>query len=166
MVVALKDLVLGVGEYGALSQGSGRLRTLALGSCVAVIIQDSRTKTSGMVHVVLPFSNTNPGKASSMPGYFADTGILALIREMAALGCSENGRGKIVKLVGGAQILDPNNTFNIGKRNVLAVKKVLWKYRMGPVAEDVGGAISRSVTVDTESGKIVVSTPGRDHWEV
>ncbi len=101
-----------------------------------------------------------------MPGYFADTGIPTLMKAMGKMGCNENGKGKIVKLVGGAQIMDPNNTFNIGKRNLLAIKKILWKYRLGVIAEDVGGNISRSVAVDLGTGKIKVSTPGRNDWEI
>ena len=162
----MADIILGIGEYGATNTRGDRLRTIALGSCIAVIILDAKTKTAGMVHVVLPFSKTNPEKASSKPGYFADTGIHALLKNMSALGCSENGRGRIVKLVGGAQIMDPNNTFNIGKRNLLAIKKVLWKYRLGAIVEDVGGTISRSVTIDMNTGKITVTTPGRDDLEI
>lgn len=162
----MTDILLGVGELGAANTPGDRLRTIALGSCIAVIILDTKTKTAGMVHVVLPLSKTNPDKASNMPGYFADTGIPTLLKAMAQKGCSENGKGKVVKLVGGAQILDPNNTFNIGKRNLLAIKKILWKYRLGVLAEDVGGNISRSVAVDLGTGKTKISTPGRGEWEI
>jgi chemotaxis protein CheD len=130
------------------------------------IIQDLKSKTTGMVHVVLPLSKTNPDKASAMPGYFADTGIAILLKKMVVMGCSQDRKGKLVKLVGGAQIMDPNNTFNIGKRNLLATKKILWRYRLGAIAEDVGGTISRSVSVETGTGKTIISSPGRGNWEI
>ena len=162
----MTDIALGLGELNATNEKGAVLRTHALGSCIAVIILDTKTRTAGMVHIVLPSSQTNPDKAMNLPGYFADTGIPALLREMAALGCSENGRGKIVKLAGGAQIMDPHNVFNVGKRNLLAVKKVLWRYRLGAVAEDVGGTISRTVRIDLGRGKIFLSSPGRQDWEL
>jgi len=62
--------------------------------------------------------------------------------------------------------MDPNNTFNIGKRNVLALKKHLWAYGLGPLAEDVGGNHSRTVSVFVDTGKVVVNCPGRGQWEV
>jgi chemotaxis protein CheD len=117
-----------------------------------------------MVHVALPESSINPEKAVERPGYFADTGIPALFRAMAHLGCKPNGRDYIVKLAGGAKVMDPNNTFNIGKRNILAVKKILWQHRMGAVKEDVGGAISRTVTVHVDTGKVILSSSGRGQW--
>ena len=72
----------------------------------------------------------------------------------------------IVKLVGGANVADPNNTFNIGKRNVLAIKKILWQCRMGAVAEDVGKNYGRSVAVAVDTGRVVVTSPGRGDWQI
>ena len=62
--------------------------------------------------------------------------------------------------------MDPNNTFSIGKRNILAIKKILWKFGMGAVAEDVGGGISRTVSVDVDGGRVTISSPARESWEI
>ena len=62
--------------------------------------------------------------------------------------------------------MDPNETFKIGKRNVLAIRKTLWRFRLGAIAEDVGGNISRSVAVDMNTGKVIISSPGRGEWEL
>jgi len=112
-----------------------------------------------MVHIALPESEINPEKAKSMPGYFADTGVEALMEQMAREGVALNRNTLKVKLVGGAQIMDHQGTFNIGKRNVLGVKKILWAKGLAPIAEEVGDTISRTVTVDAESGKVIISTP-------
>jgi chemotaxis protein CheD len=119
-----------------------------------------------MVHVALPESKINPAKVKERPGYFADTGIPALRQEMQKCGCQRNGRGMFVKLAGGAKIMDPDNTFNIGKRNALAIKKVLWKHGLGAVAEDLGGNHSRTVSVTVETGEIILSSPGRGSWKL
>lgn len=160
-------IMLGVGEYGSTVVTGGILRTLALGSCVAVIFLDRRTHCVGMAHVALPDSKISPERAKERPGHFADTAIPALLADMQrAAGTVSKGAGLIVKLAGGANVADPNNTFNIGKRNALSIRKILWKYGLGPVAEDVGGNFSRSVAVFQESGKVVLTSPGRPDWEI
>jgi chemotaxis protein CheD len=127
---------------------------------------DPKTHSVGMAHIALPDSQVAPAKALERPGHFADTGVPALIREMEKLGCPPKGKGMYVKLVGGANVMDPNNTFNIGKRNVLAIKKLLWQYGMGALAEDVGGSISRTVTVEVDTGKVTIYSSGKGTWEI
>lgn len=120
----------------------------------------------GMVHIALPESSINPAKAQDKPGYFADTGIPALIREMMALGSTGGPKQMVAKIAGGAQIMDPNNVFNIGSRNILAVKKILWKYGVSPRTEDVGGTISRTVTISAKNGRITIASPGKENWRL
>ena len=74
--------MLGVGDYGATKEQGGIIRTMALGSCVAVMILDRGTRCVGMDHVALPESSVSPDRARQLPGYFADTGIPALIEIM------------------------------------------------------------------------------------
>ena len=159
-------IVLGVGDFGASNKQEDTIKTYALGSCVGVVMVDPKARIAGMIHVALPESNINPAKAKQHPGYFADTGIPLLIRDMQKLGFNGKGRGLIVKIAGGANILDPNNTFSIGKRNVLAIKKILWGLGMGVVAEDVGDSFSRTVSVELRAGKMEISCPGRGTWKL
>jgi chemotaxis protein CheD len=108
----------------------------------------------------------NKAKSLEKPGYFADTGIPALLNQMAKFGCNPKGKGMVVKLCGGANVMDTNDTFQIGKRNALSIKKILWKYGMGAVAEDIGGNFSRTVTVSVATGEITLSSPGRPNWKL
>ncbi len=162
----MSTIVLGVGDLGAIREAGGIVKTFALGSCVAVIILDPETRCIAMDHVALPDSKACPDRVKEHPGYFADTGIPATLDAMKKQGSKANGRSLIVKLVGGASVMDPNNTFNIGKRNVLAINKILWQYGMGAAAEDIGGQISRTVSVDVDTGKVRITSPGRDDWEL
>jgi chemotaxis protein CheD len=159
-------IVLGIGDFGASNKKEDTIRTYALGSCVGVVMIDPKARIAGMLHVALPDSTINPTKAKQHPGYFADTGIPLLVRDMQKLGYNGQGRGMIVKIAGGANILDPNNTFSIGKRNVLAIKKILWGLGMGVVAEDVGGSFSRTVSVEMQTGSMEISCPGRGSWKL
>jgi len=162
----LSTTIIGIGEYGVSSQSGTVIKTYALGSCVAVIVLDPTTRTVGMAHVALPESRVNPGRADKLPGYFADTALPALLGEIAKSGGSPDSRRYIVKMVGGANVMDKNNTFNIGKRNVLAMKKALWGQKMGAKVEDVGGNISRTVEVHVDTGKIMISSPGRGEKQI
>ncbi len=157
-----KCIVIGIGELAATSSEGFAIKTYALGSCVALIFLDPETHMAGMAHVALPDSKICPEEALRMPGRFADTAIPALLKEMTHLGCKECGKTLMVKLVGGAQVADPNEVFNIGKRNVLALKKLLWERGMGAIAEDVGGTKSRTVTVEVDTGLVHISSPGEE----
>lgn len=160
--------VVGVGEYAVSKSPETTIKTFALGSCVAVIFLHKPTRTIGLIHIALPESSISPDIVQTRPGYFADTGIPAILREMAA--CSGAGKGithgMMVKIAGGANVLDTNNLFNIGKRNVLALKKILWPLGMGPVAEDVGGSYSRTVSVSVATGVITLSCPAKGEWNL
>ncbi len=162
----MKNIVLGVGEYGASNTADGTVKTFALGSCIAVIIMHPPTMTVGMVHVALPDSSTNAERAKERPGYFADTGIPALMQEMGKISGNKTPKGYVVKIAGGAKVMDPDSLFNIGERNDLAIKKILWKFGLGPLASDVGGSISRTVAGYVNTGEIILSSPGREDWKL
>ena len=160
----MSRIILGVGEYAATDQPGSSLITFALGSCVAVIIFDPGTHCIGMDHIALPDSSINPEKAKLHPGHFADTGITALLNKMKRIGACGNFSSCFAKLAGGAKVLDISNTFNIGQRNVQAIKKTLAGHGIKVRAEDVGDRISRSVNIDVDSGTVVISSPGFHNW--
>jgi len=160
------QIVLGVGDFGASGTPGDDVKTFALGSCVSVILLDPKTRTVGMAHVALPDSSINKAKATEKPGYFADTAIPALLELMSKHGCDKRGKGMVVKLCGGANVMDTNDTFQIGKRNALAIKKVLWSFGMGAVAEDLGGNFSRTVSISVSAGQITLSSPGKPNWQL
>ncbi|MGD0153878.1 MAG: chemotaxis protein CheD [Thermacetogeniaceae bacterium] len=157
-------IVIGIGEMGVDNAPGSTLKTFALGSCVGVVILAPRLQTAGLLHIALPDSSINQKLALERPGYFADTGIPILISKIAAYGCQRDDL--VVKIAGGANIMDPENRFNIGVKNVLAVKKHLWRYRLGPVSESIGDRISRTLTVFVETGKVIIFSPGNGEWEL
>ena len=158
------QIILGVGDYGASNTPGEDVKTFALGSCVSVIFLDPKTRTVGMAHIALPDSSINKAKATEKPGYFADTAIPALLLQMTKFGCDKRGKGMVVKLCGGANVMDTNDTFQIGKRNALAIKKILWSYGMGAVSEDLGKNYSRTVSISVSAGQITLSSPGKPNW--
>lgn len=157
------QIIVDVGDYKISGEMGDVIKTFALGSCVAVMIYDQTSHIAGMIHIALPDSAIDQAKAMARPAYFADTGLALMIEDMKKLGVTRQNIW--IKIAGGANIMDPNGVFDIGKRNVLAVKKVLWKSNLGPVAEDIGGDKSRTVYFSVETGAIVLSHAGKE-WEL
>jgi len=155
----MNTIMLGVGGLEVSNKKDSIIKTMALGSCVGVVMISPCYKIAGMAHVALPDSNLDKKKAEIMPGYFADSAINELANKLKKYGIS-NGKVQ-VKIFGGAKVMGSNNFFNIGKRNILSVRKFLWKHGLYPKIEDVGGTISRTIWVETNSGKVYVSSPGR-----
>lgn len=162
----MSTVMVGIGEIGVSNQAGSSVKTMALGSCVAIVLLESQTRTVGMAHVALPDSKVCTTRRDDRPGYFADLAVPALIQAMQRTGCVVNSRTTMVKLAGGANVMDPTNLFCIGKRNALAIKKILWSLGLAPVAEELGGQISRTVEIVVETGCLKISTPGRPEKEI
>lgn len=154
---------VGIGEFDISNRSGDEIKTYALGSCVAVVVWDKRSKTGGMIHIALPESKINLGKANSRPGYFADTGLPLLFNTFKRKG--GNLKSSMIKLAGGASMMDENRTFDIGRRNVIAAKRYLWRLGLGVVGEDTGGSISRTVTLEIETGKVLLNNSEKK-WEL
>jgi chemotaxis protein CheD len=130
------------------------LVTYALGSCIAVIVYDPVRQVGGMIHYMLPQSSTAPDKARDNPAMFADTGVPLLFHGMYDRACAK--QGLVVKVVGGSKLYEDNGTFDIGRRNYVIVRQMLWKAGLMVAAEDVGGAKSRTAKLHVATGRVTV----------
>jgi chemotaxis protein CheD len=147
-------VVVGVADCQVSGEPASVLVTYALGSCIALLVHDPVAKVAGMLHYMLPESSLDLAKAEKNPYMFADTGIPRLFHGVYRLGAEK--RRLVVTAVGGAQVMDREGTFNIGKRNHLALRKILWKAGVLLHNEDVGGIVSRTVRMETSTGKIML----------
>jgi chemotaxis protein CheD len=157
--------IVGLGDLYASKTPGVVIKSLGLGSCVGIVAIAPKLRAVGLCHVVLPSSTIDPQKAQEIPGYFADTGITAFFREFQKIGVA-SPKDLIIKLTGGASVMDPNQTFDIGKRNILATRKALWKHHLAALAEDVGGTFSRTVWVEVDTGRVFIESPGKGRWEL
>ena len=117
-------------------------------------MHDPVAGVGGLLHFMLPEASLDPAKAERNPFLFADTGIPALFRSTYQLGAEK--RRLLVTVAGGAQMMDPQGTFNIGKRNCLAMRKILWKAGVLVQAEHLGGSVSRTVRLEVGAGKVLL----------
>lgn len=151
----MKLINVDIGHYVISNDPDVEIKTYALGSCVSLAIYDKHQKIAGLNHIALPESKTDPKRSEQKPGYFADTGMPLFLELFYKNGSKKSDL--VIKLFGGASIMDPNGFFDIGRRNVLEVKKLLWKEGLGPISEEVGGSVSRTVSIKPVNGEVIVS---------
>jgi chemotaxis protein CheD len=150
----MSSLVVGIGDCLVSDDPESVLVTYALGSCIAVVIYDPVTNVGGLLHYMLPESSLDENKARQRPYMFADTGIPLLFQSAYRLGAVKSRLD--VAVLGGAQVMDTSEIFNIGKRNHLALRKIFWKAGVLVRHEDVGGTLSRTVRLEIASGRVVL----------
>lgn len=134
------------------------LTTYSLGSCIGVALYDPLAKVGGMLHYQLPASTLDKPKAERYPCMFADTGMQCLVASMTALGAL--AKRIHVKIAGGATMNTGPKGFDIGKRNYLSIRKILWQYGMFIDAEDVGGHSPRNMYLNLADGAVTVRSIG------
>lgn len=158
---AERRLVVGIGEFAVSGVEADVIVTHALGSCVAVCLWDGTARVGGLLHFLLPDSAVNRERAKVQPASFADTGLLLLFRAAYRLGLDK--KRCRVRLVGGAEVgaATGASLLNVGKRNVLAARSILWRNWFLIEKEATGGTRPRSVKLHLDDGRIAVTT-GRE----
>ena len=153
--------VVGVADM-RVSCGPGNIIvTHALGSCLGISIHDPVKGVGGILHVMMPSSQINAEKAKTNPYMFVDTGVPAFFREVYTAGAAKNRL--TVKVAGGANVQNNgSDSFAIGKRNYLTLKKIFWKNGVLIDAEDVGGCHARTMYLDVGSGRVWLSISGAE----
>jgi len=145
-----KTFVVGVADMVVSNDSSAEIVTYSLGSCLGLTIYDPVKKIGGLLHLMLPDSKIDAAKAVSAPYMFVDTGVPRLFHAAYNLGADRSRL--VVKVAGGAQLLDQQGIFNIGFRNAQNGLKAH--------ASEVGGLSSRTVRLDLTTGLVTIKTPG------
>lgn len=157
-----KALVVGVADMVASNDASAELVTYSLGSCLGITIYDAVKRVGGLLHIMLPDSKIDANRAQSAPLMFVDTGVPRLFQAVCNLGAD---RGRLaVKVAGGAQLLDEQGVFSIGKRNHEALSGLLARNGYVICAWDVGGLSSRTLRMDLMTGEVTIKTPGNNPY--
>lgn len=153
-----RRIIISVSDAKVSGDPSDMLVTYSLGSCIGVCLYDPATSVGGMLHYQLPNSTMDPEKARSMPFMFADTGMKILVEKLLSMGAKK--KRMQIKIAGGASMDTGPKGFDIGKRNHLAFRKIMWKNGMFVDSEDVGGFSPRNVYMDMADGTVTVKSNG------
>lgn len=120
----------------------------SLGSCVGVVLYDSKQKVGGMLHLMLPNCNDRDGK----PGKYADTGI-PLLLDLLVNKAKSKKNALTAKIFGGAKMFSVSSeVFDIGKANIEETEKILGQFGIKILSSRVGGTKGHQITLDTETG--------------
>jgi chemotaxis protein CheD len=115
---------------------------------------------------MLPVSTIDAAKAVAQPLMFVDTGVPRLFMECYRLG-AEKQRLRVC-VAGGARVNGPDEEgdfFQIGKRNITVLRKLLWKNGVLISGEDTGGTRARMMTLELATGRVTLRSD-RDEWEL
>lgn len=153
--------VVGVAEFAVANSAQITLSTFALGSCIGVIAFDPVAKAGGLLHLMLPDSSLSPDKAAAHPAMFADTGIPALFNALTSIRAQRPRTRTFV--AGGASVLSGPDSFKIGERNIVAVRRLLAVYGCRSVGEDVGGVVNRTLHLNIGTGMLTAKLPDRNY---
>lgn len=150
-------IVVGVSDLKVSAKSDDLIITHALGSCLGITAYDPVAKVGGMVHVMLPISKADPEKARQKPLMYTDTGLQILLKKVFELGARKDQLQ--INVAGGASMSREGNDdyFKIGKRNFTTLRKLLWKNGYMIDNQDVGGNISRTMTLSIDTGLVTIN---------
>lgn len=157
------DRVVGMADVQVSADPGERLVTYALGSCLGIAVYDPVARVAGLLHVMLPTAALDAEKARTNPAMFVDTGVPALFKACYARGAVK--QRMVVKVAGGAHagLDEQQDRFQIGKRNMLTLRQLLWKNGVLIEAHDTGGyQLSRTMSLDVDTGAVLLKTNGKE----
>jgi chemotaxis protein CheD len=134
------------------------LATYGLGSCIGLAVHDAKAAVGGLLHFMLPDSSIAPARSRANPYMFADTGIPRLLELVCGRGASK--RRLMAHAVGAARMMDLGSAQDIGKRNYLAMRRILWKAGVLLRGEAVGGVASRTMRLEIGTGRLWLQEAG------
>lgn len=154
------NLVVGVADLKISTDRADTIITYSLGSCLGVVLFDDVAGVGGMLHCMLPLSKIDANKASANPFMFVDSGMTTFLQQLFNLGAQR--KSITAKVAGGSHILDTQGTFNIGERNYTVLRKILWKNDILIAAEDVGGSVPRTMSLNMNNGQTRLKVQGKE----
>jgi len=112
------------------------------------------------LHFMLPDSAVNKQRAMENPWMFGNVGIPLFFKHLMDLGAAKSRL--VVRVAGGAQFLDDKEFFAIGRRNHTMMRKILWQIGILIKSEHVGGTMSRTLFLDMSSGRVWITSAGKE----
>ncbi|MBN2184500.1 MAG: chemotaxis protein CheD [Candidatus Krumholzibacteriota bacterium] len=133
-----------------------RMYTMALGSCVGIVIHDRVEQMGSLAHVMHP--SRDKVKNNSNPAKFVDSAIEHMVTRMVR--CGANRKRFTAKLFGGAQmfkhITGSNGLIQVGLKNIEAARETLKSYDIPVIAESVGGTTGKTILFRIDNGSVYV----------
>ena len=149
--------VVGTGQFAVSTDPDDTLITYGLSASLGVTAYDRVARVGGLVHALTPATGLHADDAQRWPSRFIETGVARMFDAMYARGARKDRIE--IRAAGGARAPGCDECFSIGRRNVVALKKVLWQCAMLIRTHDVGGPVQRTLSLCIEDGRVEVATP-------
>lgn len=150
---SLRTITVPMGR-SAVASSCEQLRTMGLGSCVAIIIFAPEQQRAALAHCMLPAADGWDGDDAK----YVESAVPALVHALHVAGARAPFTAV---LVGGASMfpgLDTGFVRDIAGDNLRSARAALQEANVPVHAEDVGGHVGRSVRVDPRRQRVTVHT--------
>lgn len=142
-----------------------KLITRGLGSCLGITLYDPVKKMGGMAHAMLP--DINNALIINIPLRFVNYVIKDMAQELENRGCL---RKRIeAKLFGGAHMfgfISSQSVLNVGDKNIEMAKITLSELGINVTVNETSGTFGRTITLNLETGKVLIKTVSWGEREV
>ena len=132
------------------------MTTMALGSCLGIVLYDGEAAVGAMAHVMHPRRERVKNNANRAK--FVDTAVSLMLDRMEKRGAAR--RRVVAKIFGGARMFvrdqDRRSHLQIGESNVLAAREEFARIGIPIVAERTGGNRGRTIVFDVSDGSVTV----------
>jgi len=150
----------GVTKYvtsGNIATGSkdGIISSSPLGSCVAVVAYDIKTKIGGMAHIMLSGKAQNENRHDK--NKYVINGINNLLSKLNESG-AQNTNIEIC-LIGGANVLRKENDY-VAERLVISILNTIYEKKLKICASSLGGFERRSASLNIKTGAVYYTIGG------
>jgi chemotaxis protein CheD len=151
---------VGVADLKITDDVTDVLITYALGSCLGITVYDVKLRRGGLLHCMMPDSSIDRNKAAGNPCLYVDSGMKAMLNDFYRNGSHKSHL--IIRAAGGSssKVNEEEDFFQIGRRNIVSLRKYLWNEGLMLKNSDVGGYGSRTVTLEVENGKMLIKSQG------
>lgn len=134
-----------------------RMMTMALGSCLGIVLFDASTRVGALAHVMHPRRARVKNNANRVK--FVDTAIPIVVGRMVE--CGARRETIVAKLFGGARMFESSvgskGVLQIGDENVATAREQFGALGIPIVAERVGGRRGRTILFDVSDGSVCVT---------
>lgn len=133
------------------------LKTVGLGSCVAITLYDRAKKIGGLIHYMLPQRIAKRNVLNEFK--YSDTGTNRLIQKMEIVGAKTYRME--AKIIGGANMFSEfirNKKESVGYRNIESARRILKEHKIPIIGTDVGEDYSRTVEFILKTGVVRVTS--------
>lgn len=159
----MKEIVIKPDQM-AVASGETMLKSLALGSSLAICLYDRKAGIGGMVHTLLP-QRPRAGNPEKEKLRWADTAVYELCEAMEKAGAVRPDMW--AKLAGGARIFFfSDQEEGVGQKNVLSARQALQELGVPIESEDTGESYGRSIYFYVKDGSVEIETMTRSRYRI